>query len=167
MWFIENGVIRNSVNWVIQKLDVTHNDIAFMTIKVADSDILPKNFYPSKETCLCFEKVKAIDIDGNESVIGGYAEEVKLNTEDMNLLLDLQSILEKINNRNISIIYDEDTGKYIAGKGNITNVYSPDLDDEYMKEHNEVVITEDCLVELPPISRRVKYCDDTLILRRK
>lgn len=168
IWFVENGIIRKSTTWVIQKLDVTNNDIAFMTINVLDSDILLKNYYPSKEACLCFEKINAIDIEGNVSFIGGYADEVKLSTEDMNLLLDLQSILEKINDRNISVIYDESSGKYIAGKGDITSMYSPDIDTEYMKEHNEVVITDDCLIELPvSITRTIKGYDDDLILRRK
>lgn len=168
IWFVENGIIRKSTTWVIQSLDVTNNDIAFMTINVIDSNISLKNYYPSKEACLCFEKINAIDIEGNVSFIGGYADEVKLSAEELNLLLDLQTVLEKINNRNISIIYNESTGKYIAGKGDITSIYSPDIDEEYMKENNEVVITDDCLIELPvPIARTVKDYDDDLILRRK
>lgn len=97
--------------------------------------LLPSDLYPSFALARESVSTRIISKDGNETVVPGLLSLIKPDLNQLVLLEELKSLLSKIKESGLRVVYNESTGKYVFFDESVVEaIYTEDINYEYDDE---------------------------------
>lgn len=132
--------------------------------------LLPSDLYPSFALARESVSTRIISKEGNETVVPGLVSLIKPDVNQLVLLEELKSLLSKIKESGLRVVYNESTGKYVFFDESVVEaVYTEDINYEYDDDElylDEITLRGEIAYELSWHATRLSDYNAFIISRK-